>query len=224
MDIYLGKVTEVPDDGSDERLKFVIKFEIKDYLENQVAYPIDTFDEPNVDDPVILYRIESIFGYSFLYKKLRLDDHTRLKIEKTWIDLFTDKLEICLGDDKKVNIVLDENGASSISLGDSSEVTIEKDSGITIKGKSTITIEGDNSVEIKGKSDVKITGDYNIEANNSNLESKVKSVIKAPQVQITGGILKVNGVAAPSGSGPFCGIPVCPLTGAPHVGNQVTGT
>ena len=40
MDYRLGKVTSVIDP-----LKFVIKFTIDIYIEDAIAYPIDTFDE-----------------------------------------------------------------------------------------------------------------------------------------------------------------------------------
>lgn len=48
--------------------------------------------------------------------------------------------------------------------------------------------------------------------------------ITAPKMVITGGELDVQGSAAPTGSGPFCAIPTCLFSGAPHVGPKVSGT
>ena len=48
--------------------------------------------------------------------------------------------------------------------------------------------------------------------------------LKAQQMELTGGTLKCKGSATPSGQGPFCAIPVCPFTGAPQCGTDVSGT
>lgn len=56
------------------------------------------------------------------------------------------------------------------------------------------------------------------------VEASAQLQLKGAVTQITGGTLQVNGMAAPSGSGPFCGIPACLYSGAPHVGNIVSGT
>ena len=48
--------------------------------------------------------------------------------------------------------------------------------------------------------------------------------VSAQNVKITGGNLEVNGSCSPTSSGAFCGIAVCPFTGAPHIGNKITGT
>jgi hypothetical protein len=37
------------------------------------------------------------------------------------------------------------------------------------------------------------------------------------------GIVKTSGSVSPTGSGPYCAVTVCPFSGLPHVGNQVTG-
>lgn len=50
------------------------------------------------------------------------------------------------------------------------------------------------------------------------------ATITTTQAKITGGALTVKGSAAPTGAGPFCALPFCLVTGAPHVGPTVTGT
>lgn len=190
MDLYLGTVTEIIDDK-----KFVIKFTIPGMIENAKAFPVDTFDEPNEGDPLLLYGIETIFGYSYLYKKLRLADHTRMKLLDSIIDIFDDHIEIT---SKDTTIMVNGDGTCTIKPKES--LTIETKE-VSLKNEST-TLESSSSFEIKSPT---ITVD-------------------GANVTITGGVLTVNGSVAPTGSGPFCGITVCPFAGVPHVGPKVTGT
>jgi phage baseplate assembly protein gpV len=74
--------------------------------------------------------------------------------------------------------------------------------------KTTIEADGDTKISVTGKADVEVSGD---------------ATVKAPKVQITGGQLQVNGTAAQS-SGPFCALPACIASGAPHTGSLVSGT
>ncbi|MDR2193879.1 MAG: phage baseplate assembly protein V [Treponema sp.] len=62
--------------------------------------------------------------------------------------------------------------------------------------------------------------------NGDNLEIKaaVKVTVNAPQVNVTGGQLQINGIVAPNGQGGFCGMPNCAFTGAPQVGNTIANT
>ena len=64
--------------------------------------------------------------------------------------------------------------------------------------------------------DITVEQNVNIKAENATLE--------ASTVKITGGELETNGDVSPSGSGPYCGIKQCRFTGAPHVGQKVSGT
>ena len=182
-DIMLGVVSEVMDTDKYPLGRFVIKFTIKGLIEDCIAFPIDTFDEPEVGDPVVLYGLESILGYSYMWQKQRRFDYTRLRHKDSIINIKED------------------------------EITI--DSG---PGKSTITIKKDGDIEIKSSKSVKI--------DSSDITIKGSSSVKidSSDVTITGGKLTVNGSAAPNGSGVFCGIPVCPFSGAPHVGNMASGT
>ena len=81
----------------------------------------------------------------------------------------------------------------------------------------TIDAEGNVTVNAKGNAEVNAKGNADINADGS-------CTIKTPKAQITGGQLTVNGTAAPTGSGGFCGIPACPFSGAPHIGNMISGT
>lgn len=75
---------------------------------------------------------------------------------------------------------------------------------------SYIKIDKDGNIEIESKGDITVHSET--------------CTIDSPDVKITGSKLTVNGTSLPSadGSGPFCGIPKCLFTGAPHTGNIST--
>jgi hypothetical protein len=58
---------------------------------------------------------------------------------------------------------------------------------------------------------------------NIQVEAGTKVTIKSSAVEITGGNFSMKGTVAP-GTGPLCAIPNCLFTGAPHGGNQASGT
>jgi hypothetical protein len=78
-------------------------------------------------------------------------------------------------------------------------------------------------IDKEGKVNMKTENDIKIEAKGLNIEGSGEITVKSPQVNITGGILKATGTATPS-SGPFCALPSCLFTGAPHSGDTVSGT
>lgn len=94
-------------------------------------------------------------------------------------------------------------------------LNVEGDDSISIKGNHSLSVEGDCSVSSKGNVSVKADGDCNVEGKNITAKGNVK---------VTGGTFEAGGIVAPTGSGALCGIPTCPFTGAPHVGNMASGT
>lgn len=82
------------------------------------------------------------------------------------------------------------------------EVTVKKTiDGIEIKAKdSTVTIKSDGSVDVKAK---------NITVTGEKTEFKEGQLIR-------------KGTSNADAQGGFCGIPVCPFTGAVHVGSIIT--
>lgn len=77
-------------------------------------------------------------------------------------------------------------------------------------GSTKITME-DTKILIENATDLEVTGITNL-------------TINATTVEVTGGTFTMDGSVAPTGSGPFCAIPNCLFTGAPHIGKTVTGT
>jgi hypothetical protein len=61
-------------------------------------------------------------------------------------------------------------------------------------------------------------------ASTISFTSTTSTTLSSPSVTITGGNLTTNGVAAPTGSGPYCGLPFCPVLSIPQSGNVVVGT
>jgi phage baseplate assembly protein gpV len=110
-------------------------------------------------------------------------------------------------------------GQFVITSGEGMKITLDPDGG-------KITVEnGSSKMELE---DGKITADNGTskviaDGGNITVEAGTKATVKAATVEITGGALKVKGTAAP-GAGPFCAIPNCLFTGAPHSGEQVAGT
>lgn len=78
-------------------------------------------------------------------------------------------------------------------------------------------LETEKDLELKTDGDTKVeaSGDVGIKGTNVKIEG---------QVEATGGTFKCKGTAAPTGTGCLCALSVCPVTGAPHVGDTASGT
>ena len=118
---------------------------------------------------------------------------------------------------------------------DKSTVIIDKEGNITVnnEGKTEINTKGDTNIKVDGKTSVETKGDTEITTSGSTsidtkgkteISSKGKTTIDSPNVEITGGQVKIGGVATPNNKGAFCGIPNCLFTGAPHISDTITGT
>ena len=92
-------------------------------------------------------------------------------------------------------------------------------------GDTKVTIDGQNVViETSGKVAFTIGGTkITNEDGKVNIET-TDATIKASNVTITGGNLKTQGISNADLNGPYNAIKVCPFSGAPHCGSQVSGT
>jgi hypothetical protein len=118
-------------------------------------------------------------------------------------------------------------GPKSILLEDENGSKLEIDGNLIVMesiGNATFTVGGNAAFDVTGNVEVKASGNANIEATGSATVKGVTVEVNSPAVTITGGTLTTNGAAAPTGSGPYCALPACLFTGAPHVGNKVAGT
>ena len=101
-----------------------------------------------------------------------------------------------------------------------------KDGEITIKQSAekvdiiakdtTISIRTDGKVTLSAK-EVSITSDTSLKTTSP------QTTIDGDQVEVTGNSFIRRGVANVDGQGGFCGIPVCPFTGAVHTGSTIVG-
>jgi hypothetical protein len=147
--------------------------------------------------------------------------HLKL-FEKTTLDVI---------DEDSANLsVFDGEISVEHKKGDNAKITVFdtelviKQGEVSIKPKkTTIEVDGDAEIRTSGKTTIEASGDTTVKGKNVNVEATSSATVKAAQVRITGGTLQVNGSSAP-GSGPFCGLPACLFTGAPHTGNMVSGT
>lgn len=119
-------------------------------------------------------------------------------------------------------------GSRGVSVGGNENKAVAGNKTELVAGSSERTLgKGEKTTVVTGNVDIDVvTGAITLKAlAGISLESPLNSVeLKTPLAKISGGSLVVNGSVAPSGSGPFCGLPVCLFTGSPHVGNTVLGT
>jgi hypothetical protein len=124
--------------------------------------------------------------------------------------------------DDEVKIEHKKGDSAKVTIFDT-ELTIKKGE-VSLKPKATtIEIDGDATIKTSGETAIEASGDVSVKGNNVSVEAAANATIKGVDVSITGGKLTVNGTSAPA-TGPFCGIPNCLFTGAPHGGSMVMGT
>lgn len=128
------------------------------------------------------------------------------------------------GDEGNLKVYLKGKTDIEIDGDDGNNITITNDSNIKIKGDSKVEVSGDCSIKCDSSVKIEASSNCDIKANAScTIKASASCKVDSPNVTITGGILNVKGTAVP-GVGPFCGLPNCVMTGAPHGSNMVTGT
>jgi hypothetical protein len=220
MNWYLTTVSKVVDSD-----KFTIEFSIKGFISDCIAYPMDTFDQPEVGDPVAVLQIDPIMGSSFIYKKLRLSDYTKLKLTDSEVGVYKDKIKLQSKDanmlitnendititSDKANIKVDKDNNITLTS-DAANIVIDKDNNITLtSNEANITIDEDDNIKLE-------SGDANIEI-TSDGEINIKG-----DVTISDGSLETKGTVKPTEKGPYCAVPICPFTGLSHIGDKVEDT
>jgi hypothetical protein len=213
MSLYLGVVKEIVNSDT-----FIIKAQIKGFLESVTAYPFAVYDQPEVGEPILLETIESIFGMSFIYNKDRLADYTRLKLTDSEIGVYKDKIKL---QSKNANILITNENDITITS-DKANIKVDKDNNITLTSdKATIVIDKDNNITLEsGDNSIKISSDGKID-----IKSEDEINVESKAVTITGGTLETKGTVEPEDDGgPFCAVTVCPFTGLNHAGSKVKDT
>lgn len=175
-------------------------------------------DEPRVGDVVWLEELDPQFHSYYLYEKLKENNFIGIRARGKIIKFSQEEISIGIIDPGDESWYDDNSGKSTTPEPTSyHKLTSSGDQNTSLEGSRKVVVTGDDTLEISGSWNIKVSGSANINISGD-------ATINSPSVTITGGQLTVSGTAAPSGSGPFCGIPVCPFSGAPHVGNIVSGT
>lgn len=187
-------------------------------------------DEPKIGDLAIVAVWDPIYHSYCTYEKLKENDFVGFRAHGKMVDITHDKITVGVFDEsteykdeerpdcsKLAHIELTKEGAITVHA--AKDITINADSNVTIniKGDDKVTIEGDANLSISGNLEAQVDGDATMKVSGS-------TEVNSPDVTITGGKLTVGGSCAPTSKGGFCAIPVCPLTGAPHIGDVISGT
>lgn len=198
----------------------------------------NSLDEPKIGDKVIIYVWDTVYNSYNTYRKLKENDIVGFRAHGKMVDVHHDYIKIGVFDETTEykederpdtpisHIIMDKDGNIDVHasqkinvVGDSDcEVHISGNVKVQIDGNSKVTINGDSNVSVNGNLDAKVGGNINIEG-GSNIDIKSSGTLTTKGPTWIGN----NGTVAPATKGPFCGIPVCPLTGAPHAGNQSSG-
>ena len=204
---YLGVITKILDPD-----KYEVEIEIPGVTKEAKAYPIDRSpDEPKPEDLVLVLGLDPVWNSVWLYQKLKENEFIGFRSRGKKVDITKDRIEIGI--------------FSEMNEKDQTSPPYEEDS--TPDSTSWIKIDKDGNIDVHAEKHmhIKVDGDVKIEvAGDATIDVACSTILNCPDVEITGGMLTVKGNVSPTGQGPFCAIPVCPVTGAPHIGHIVDGT
>lgn len=141
--VGLGRITKVMHEN-----KFNIRFTIDGYIEDAMAYPMDMTDVPEIGEPIVVFQLDTVFGQSFLYQKIRVRDFTRFKIGNTEVDLYDDRINITTGSN---GVSINSDGSVNISTVkdisiSGNNINIKTDGDTKLESTGTTTVKGDNVV------------------------------------------------------------------------------
>ena len=229
---YLGTVLEVLDPDPD---LYKIKIDLPGLSKEAEAFPMrGELDEPRPGDQVLVRDIDPIYHSFYLYSKLKDDNFIGFRSRGKMVQITEDELNISIFDPEetyeendgeipskiKAYVKIKKDGNIEVSNTDSDSGTVN----ITLKGDVEISTEGNAKITVDQDAEISVSGSATIEASDITINGSSSVTVDSSSVTIKGGTLSVNGSVAPQGRGPFCAIPICPLTGAPHVGPKVMGT
>ena len=100
---------------------------------------------------------------------------------------------------------------------------VEGNAKLYVKENSEVHIEGNETRYIKGDKEEQIEGNETKYIEGSKEEQIKENVhIDSPDILFTGGNLTKDGMVAPTGTGGFCALPICFVTGLVHVGTTIS--
>lgn len=203
---YLGKIAKILN-----RVTYQVEVTIDGIVENKYAIPFSRgeMDEPKVGDDVMLRNIDPLYGSMYLYEKLKEDKFIGFRSNGKAVEITPDYIEVTVyprdPDDSSDGIEVQSAHDGFEDVGQSPWFTrfklLRNGNVILSVGKDkpgtlTINTYKDTIINTKEK---------------THINSGSEVVINAPKMQL----LKAK--AVPKQSGSLCCIPVCPMTGQPHV-------
>ena len=238
---YIGTITYVESDPlgllTKDKLYHEAVVAVPGVFENVLAFPARTnLDEPKVGDLVVVCSWDPVYNSYCTYEKLKEDDFVGFRAHGKMVQINHEKIVIGVFDEQteyKDPEVPDVSPIAHLEMDKSGNIIVHAAANITVNGDAdcTITIKGNNTVTINGNNSVKIDGDSKIEV-GGNLEAKVSgngdinisgsTKLTSPDVTITGGKINIKGQATPDMQGPFCPIPKCIFSNAPHSSSMST--
>lgn len=206
--------------------------------ENIKIYPgRNQIDEPRIGDKVIIAVWDPIYNSYCTYEKLKEDNFVGIRAHGKLIDINHEKITIGVyeepGEYDEETTTPDVTQLAHLEITKEGAITIHAAQDITINGDTncTITIQGDCNLNVSGNTSVKTSGNTNLETSgntdikssgNMNINASGSCKINSPDVTVSGGQMTIRGTATPNMQGPFCGVPNCIFSGAPHSGSLTT--
>jgi hypothetical protein len=204
---YLGVITKILDPD-----KYEVEITIPGVTTEARAYPIDRSpDEPKPEDLVLVLGLDPVWNSVWLYQKLKENEFIGFRSRGKKVDITKDRIEIGI--------------FSEMNEKDQTAPPYEEDS--TPKSTSWIKIDKDGNIDVNAEKDmtIKVAGNVKIEvAGNADIIVSESTKLECPDVTVTGGKFTMKGTCTPQPGSPFCALPICPVSGAIHVGQVVSGT
>lgn len=224
---FFGKIVEILDPDL-----YTVLVDIPGYNKKLPAFPKrGEVDEPRVGDVVFLKEVDPDYKSYYLYEKIKENSFIGIRTRGKQIKFSADFIRLGIHDvgseycDKKKEDATPEP-TSWIKVDSSGNLEIEMEGAgkVHITADDEVKIDGNLKVEIGGNAEIKVGGNANIEV-SGNTEVKSPNIkVDGAQVEITGGMLKTKGTAAPDMQGPYCGLKNCIFSGCAHSSSIVTGT
>lgn len=207
---------------------------------HMIAQNFKLIDSINFRVGTILHPIKS--GHTMNAKQNLLYHQTAFKLVETYLDLKsggkaelfgTNSIDVkSLAGDISLTAV-----ARNVKVSSTMNTNIDAKMNVNIKSKLSQTLDALISITIKAKNKISMSAksvaieamvDAKVKAAMINVEAKTNAIIKAKMIKLqASGMLDMSGSkmimagpkkVAPTGAGPFCALPSCLFTGAPHSG------
>ena len=207
------------------------------------AFPeMNELDEPKIGDQVLLLSLDPLYNSYFIYKKLKENDFIGFRASGKMIDITPDAITIGVFEEITDYANNEHWDGDKISGKQITSVIIDKDGNINIEaarnrgeGKLNVFIKGETDVTLDNNCTITVNGDCDINVNrsdmgsggNCNITAQGSCTIDSPKTKLKGGVVIAGGPGMDSNpntaanptstaTGPWCGLPACLFTGAPH--------